>query len=358
MTTSRRSQRIRGQGVFDYPFPFVGAGEASYFEWAEVHVWFARVPSTAERTRIADRVPLPIADSIEFTGFHLAVASSQSVGRLIEARYGRLAKLPKSLTTTSRFKQAGSARVKRFNAHIEDWLHEAHSIVPIVVAYRRPDLEAGGTVLSAWHEASLARALEIKKQLGTPKAKGPAYMVKGIHAELEAAKPKGPTAFDQADTLLRAFMNIQHQKEALAAARKAGAALDGAEALWRAADKLADCIACNRQAMGLARAPARAIALDVFKRALVGKKPADHVRAFKFLIDEGCQAWRLPRILAIAIEAALRSDDLKSLDHFRRGLDPRRKDQLAELERSAKGLEEEGLLVLASNVRAISASTK
>lgn len=34
------------------PFPFVGAGDASYFEWAEVHVWFTRAPKPAERKKI------------------------------------------------------------------------------------------------------------------------------------------------------------------------------------------------------------------------------------------------------------------------------------------------------------------
>jgi hypothetical protein len=36
-------------------FPFFGAGDAAYFEWAEMHVLFNREPSAAERAAYAIR---------------------------------------------------------------------------------------------------------------------------------------------------------------------------------------------------------------------------------------------------------------------------------------------------------------
>jgi hypothetical protein len=44
----------------EYPFPFFGAGEATYFEWAEVNVRFVREPSADERAAIDRRVPPPL----------------------------------------------------------------------------------------------------------------------------------------------------------------------------------------------------------------------------------------------------------------------------------------------------------
>lgn len=167
------------------PFPFVGAGEASYFEWADLHVYFARDPKPAERTKIAKTVPPPIGD-VKWTGRHCYASSEQGVGRQIQAAYGKSPKQPTQLTTQSRFKIPDGPKLSRFNADTERWLLEAHDIVPILVAYRRQDWEAGGTQLSPWHHQSLPL---VKGLLGTLEAAGDdvaEYMVPGLRAHLDA----------------------------------------------------------------------------------------------------------------------------------------------------------------------------
>src|SRR5688572_5173802 len=110
------------------PFLFVGAGDASYYEWAEVHVIFEREPSDRERATINDLIPPPLFETTEWSGVHLMVACE------IDDEVADEDEL-----------------ISRFNAAIEAWLIEAHSICPIVVAYRHAEEESGGTAVSAWH---------------------------------------------------------------------------------------------------------------------------------------------------------------------------------------------------------------
>ncbi|MFO0693816.1 MAG: hypothetical protein U0230_09700 [Polyangiales bacterium] len=138
-------------------FPFVGAGSASYFEWAEVQVRFTREPSDAERRALAEDVPPPLSD-LAWKGSLLVASSEQGVGRTIRAAYtGSRKGSPKALGMQNRFAHAGEAAEARFDAHIEAWLAAAHAVVPIRVAYRRQDFEAGGTKLDDWHRASVAQ---------------------------------------------------------------------------------------------------------------------------------------------------------------------------------------------------------
>jgi len=146
-------------------FPFVGAGIANYFEWAELAVYFARTPTKAEAAAIAKRVPPPLRDSIDWYGRLLRVASEQGVGRVIKSAYAKVPNKPTGLTTQSRFAIAPSSAYARFNADIDAWLIEANSKVPIVVAYRRQDFEAGGTELSDWHHESLPKLKRILEEL-------------------------------------------------------------------------------------------------------------------------------------------------------------------------------------------------
>jgi hypothetical protein len=97
-------------------FPFIGAGDASYFEWAEMFVCFERAPTRAEAATIAKRVPAPLRDTIEWHGALLWVASEQGVGRVIKAAYGKQPKPVKQLTVQSRFAIAPTTAYARFNA--------------------------------------------------------------------------------------------------------------------------------------------------------------------------------------------------------------------------------------------------
>jgi hypothetical protein len=172
------------------PFPFVGAGEAEYFEWAEVHVCFTRSPRPAQREPIAVGVPPPLRDSIDWNGPLLAVASAQGVGRYIRSAYSKKKPPVTRLTTQSRFTQASASADARFNADIERWLLEAHQVVPILLAYRRQDWEAGGTRLSSWHEESVREAAELLARLEKV-AKGrlgaAGYLARGVAEEARRA---------------------------------------------------------------------------------------------------------------------------------------------------------------------------
>jgi hypothetical protein len=147
-------------------FPFVGAGEANYFEWAELFVCFDREPKGAEAAAIARRVPPPLRDTIEWSGPLLWVASEQGVGRLIKAAYKKQPTAPSRLTTNSRFAIAPGTAYARFNADIDAWLQSAHETVPILVAFRCEDFEAGGTQLSGWHHESVEALPRVLASLG------------------------------------------------------------------------------------------------------------------------------------------------------------------------------------------------
>jgi hypothetical protein len=149
-----------------FEFAFFGAGAASYFEWAEVHVCFTRRPSKAERESIAKRVPPPLQESIQFSGHHVYVAAGQFAHVGIAETYpGAGDPSDESQWDGGRWFFAATEQVDAFNADIEAWLHETHKICPILTAYRMEDCESGGTDLSAWHKQSRARSAEVIQQL-------------------------------------------------------------------------------------------------------------------------------------------------------------------------------------------------
>lgn len=165
-------------------FPFVGAGDAQYFEYAELFVRFARAPSEEERDAIGAEVPEPLRDTIEWDGPLLWVASEQGVGRLIRAAYGSGKKKGRvtELTVSSRFAQASVSADGRFNAHIDAWLVAADARVPVLVAFRREDVEAGGTELSAWHAQSIGRVPEVVRAMSEAPVGGDARLAKRLLA--------------------------------------------------------------------------------------------------------------------------------------------------------------------------------
>lgn len=146
----------------EYPFPFVGAGEAQYFEWAEVHVVFERSPTRVEQAAITATVPPPLTDSVDFDDSFLMVASDQfahaTIAETYEADPGDAGLEEESDEDFGRFFFAASSQVTKFNADTERWLKEAHAICPILVAFRAEDWEAGGTELSKWHDWSIAQS--------------------------------------------------------------------------------------------------------------------------------------------------------------------------------------------------------
>jgi len=145
----------------EFPFPFVGSGDASYFEWGEVFVYFARLPKPAERKQIEALVPAPLRDSRRWQGPVLHAASGQTLHHEIAKAYPSKSK--KAAAKKKIAPDAGEARwffatdgqVTEFNADITRWLVQAHAVCPILVAYRAEDGESGGTKLDAWHRWSV-----------------------------------------------------------------------------------------------------------------------------------------------------------------------------------------------------------
>lgn len=115
-----------------FPFPFLGAGDATYYETWEVYVRFARRPKPLELRAIKRAAP-ESADSVELQGIDLRVAGEPPRGK----------------------------SDARLNEAIERWLLAAHERCPIGVAFRAEDLESGGTRMSAWHVASVKKIAEV-----------------------------------------------------------------------------------------------------------------------------------------------------------------------------------------------------
>ena len=147
-----------------FPFPFIGAGDAQYFEWSEVHIVFEREPTKVERKAIKKRVPPPLTDTVDFEGRHLMAASDQFAHAWIIEHYEKSDDDETDDDVSGGFPFAADSRVAAFNADIEAWLQFAHSQCPIVVAYRGQDWEAGGTNLSTWHDWSVAQAVSFLEQ--------------------------------------------------------------------------------------------------------------------------------------------------------------------------------------------------
>lgn len=148
--------------LLDAGFPFFGAGQAHYYEWAELAVRFQRVPSAEEQALILRHVPPPLQPDAEdgpFWGRMLRLGSEQFVNMHIQSTYGN--ELPgegdgdEDADDDDFLYQASTEAVEKFNADIETWLRKAHAICPIEFACRDEDAEAGGTELSDWHEQSL-----------------------------------------------------------------------------------------------------------------------------------------------------------------------------------------------------------
>ena len=143
-----------------FPFPFFGAGEATYFEWAEVHVRFARLPTELEQETIAVRVPPPLRDSIDWEGAQMMVARDQMAHVHIADTYADGGTDEEGDEEDSedddedderRFFFAKSSQVHAFNQDTQDWLLFAHAVCPVLCSFRREDAESGGTELSPWH---------------------------------------------------------------------------------------------------------------------------------------------------------------------------------------------------------------
>lgn len=148
-----------------FPFPFVGSGDASYFEWGEVFVQFTTTPTPAVQKKIAALVPPPLQTSRAWAGALFHAGSGQTLHRAIDKTYPAKRKTSgkkkSAAAPDKRWFFADEEQVEAFNLDIVRWLLEAHALCPILVAYRAQDGESGGTRLDAWHKWSVKKVPEL-----------------------------------------------------------------------------------------------------------------------------------------------------------------------------------------------------
>jgi hypothetical protein len=184
-----------------WPFAFFGQGEASYYEWFEMWVWFERAVPKPERAAVLRKAPRLCKLDAQWPHADLLWPSTgdQWIQQHLVEEYGTAAAKKKMKAATKRQEAeysgeggdddddddddwmddliAGGGETTKFNKDIETWLLALHAKQPILFAARRQDFEAGGTKLGKWHEASIAmfsaRVLPVLAKLATKKPMKP-----------------------------------------------------------------------------------------------------------------------------------------------------------------------------------------
>jgi len=192
-----------------YPFPFLGAGLASYFEWGGLYVWFEDPPPRSARAKLLKKIPEPFRHDAEWGGSVLHASSGDQFTNLhICSAYARLGDPDDpNDDDDDDFDGFGvgqpfpnSKQSKAFEADINKWLLALHRDHPIAFVARREDGEAGGTELDAWHRWSLTRFADvilprIEEHIRKP---GPKLENWAVHEALDLAQDapiiKIPTA--------------------------------------------------------------------------------------------------------------------------------------------------------------------
>lgn len=154
-----------------YPFPFFGAGDAEYYEWAGLTIRFKQAPTEKEQKQISTGAPKVWEPKDH--GYHgriLSVISDQFVNRWIEEAYGQEGEGEDDPFEEDSEFYASDAAKTAFEKDIERWLTEIHRICPIEFVYRSEDGEAGGTALSAWHDHSVEQTRQLTAQWGADPA--------------------------------------------------------------------------------------------------------------------------------------------------------------------------------------------
>ncbi len=154
------------------PFPFLGQGDAGYFEWFEMWVWFKEPIAKTKHKLIVKDAPTLCALDAKWPSAELLWPSTgdQWIQRHLVEEYGSKAAKKKVAAFWKRLDAdpdasqwdgdddemiAMGGETSKLNADIEAWLLRLHAKHPILFAARREDGEAGGTKLGAWHKRSV-----------------------------------------------------------------------------------------------------------------------------------------------------------------------------------------------------------
>jgi len=143
-----------------YKFPFIGAGKATYFDYAEVQVIFKEIPNRNQQKRIEVGIPFPINDFIIWEENAFSVGSEAEVGTKIATFYqtinGKNPENQKDYEDDGWF-FASDSQIDEFNKNIVKWLNEINQISPILLAFRRNDPDSIDVRLSDWHKWSVKK---------------------------------------------------------------------------------------------------------------------------------------------------------------------------------------------------------
>jgi hypothetical protein len=209
----------------EHPFPFLGEGDAGYFEWGEMLVWFAAPVPVRARPAIKRGIPAPFRGSVTWDGPVLYPGNGdQFIHMHIIDAYPAL---PGEETDDdddddddeydSGFhlrEFASAAQHARFEADLVAWLRRLHVERPILFAARREDAEAGGTRVGAWHRASLdpfcdAVIPRIADTLDAPRDSTRAY---ALQVALHLLEDHAPQRFKALPAKFRTWLKRQDQK--------------------------------------------------------------------------------------------------------------------------------------------------
>jgi hypothetical protein len=148
----------------------VGAGNASYSEFASVDVLFEREPSPLARRGIAARLPAPLRETQQWEGVYLRVETGQWAHAAIAAAYAP--ETLKERTGDLRGFHVPASQVQRFNQELEAWLHATHLRCPITLAFRPQDKQTSSMDLSPWDTWSVRQVPKLQRLL-EPVIRGP-----------------------------------------------------------------------------------------------------------------------------------------------------------------------------------------
>ncbi|MEO8707015.1 MAG: hypothetical protein ABI867_43710 [Kofleriaceae bacterium] len=172
------------------PFPFFGQGDAHYYEWFELWIWFVEPVAKGRRASVIRDAPAPCRRDAQWPDQALLWASTgdQWIHQHMIEAYGTKSAKAKFARAVERQADADAdddddylddliagPEEKKFNTEIERWLRALHARHPILFVARREDGEAGGTKLGAWHRDSVkvfaARVLPALEALAKTKVK-------------------------------------------------------------------------------------------------------------------------------------------------------------------------------------------
>lgn len=136
-----------------HSFMFIGAGDASYFEWAEVMVMFMEEPDKEQREIIEKNIPPPIEEDMFWLYRALHASSNEFAHARVAATYKKIdGEDRENWEEDEECFLASSTQLIAFVEDIENWLKEVHEISPILLSsvllsYRREDCDSKETEL-------------------------------------------------------------------------------------------------------------------------------------------------------------------------------------------------------------------